>query len=98
MSIATLLKTLTVEIKAIIADLPAEFSSHHFIERFAQKFKSEYIDMLSANKDKGDFRIVHGQIARYLSVNQAEFGIHKTIKAQSENIFGDEDRIQWWKK
>ena len=37
----------TTEIKAIIGELPNEFDSHYFIQKFAQKFQREYIEMLN---------------------------------------------------
>ncbi|NDW11183.1 hypothetical protein [Dysgonomonas sp. 520] len=86
-------------INDIIRDLGANFSSHHFIEKFSQKYESHYIDMLVDYRDSGNaFMKVHGQIAKFLSENMHVLQITKDEKKPSENIFGNEDIIQWWNK
>ncbi len=96
MSIDNIMKMKMSEIKIIISDLPERFSSHDFIEKFAKKFELEYIGMLAEYKDQGAFRIVHSQIAKFLSLNKKTFGIEKDERNSSENVFGDRDVIQWW--
>lgn len=98
MSIDNLMKMKMSGIKIIISDLPEKFSSHDFIEKFSKKYESEYIGMLAEYKDKNAFKIVHSQVAKFLSLNKKTFGIEKDERNSSENVFGDIDIIQWWKK
>lgn len=86
------------EIKNIISDLPAEFSSHDFIEKFSKKYESDYIDMLVDYKGREAFKTVHSQIAKFLSLNMKYLGINKRNKDSSEHVFGELDVIQWWEK
>lgn len=86
-------------IKSIITkfELNKEFSSHDFIEKFTEEFESEYIDMLVKHQHTGEaFRIVHRQIARYLSVKAAVLHIEKTEKKESENAKGNLSIVHWW--
>lgn len=86
-------------INEIIKNLDTNFSSHHFIEKFSKKFESYYIDMLVKYQNVGGaFMKVHAQIAKFLSENMESFDIEKDEKKLSENIFGNEDIIQWWSK
>lgn len=108
-SVITLIKKMDVneflkahhqEINEIIDNLnPVEFSSHDFIERFARRFEREYIEMLYHYRDSGNaFKTVHSLIARYLSLHPSHFPIAKTIKKDSEHVFGEMDIIQWWQR
>ena len=89
------------EIINIISNLKkdVEFSSHDFIEKFAQQYETDYIEMLVKHQRTGNaFRKVHSIIALYLSRNMPTLHIVKTEKKPSKNVFGNEDIIQWWKK
>lgn len=85
-------------INDLIVKLESEFSSHDFIKVFAKKFESEYIEFLNIYKGNDAFRTVHSQIAKYLSENEIKLNIGKTHKLRSENIFGEMDEVQGWKK
>lgn len=99
MDVNKFLKGHEVEIIEIISKLKNEFNSHDFIEKFSKKFEEEYIDMLVDYKNTGNaFKTVHGQIARYLSVNKKVFKIETSEKVPSEHVFGEIDYIQGWKK
>jgi hypothetical protein len=99
MDVTIFLKGHEVEIMEIISRLKSEFNSHDFIEKFSKRFEEEYIDMLVDYKDTGNaFKTVHGQIARYLSVNKELFEIETTEKVPSEHVFGEIDYIQGWRK
>ena len=83
----------------IISKFNSEFSSHDFIEKFAQKYEADFIDMLLLYKNKGKaFQTVHSSIARYLSKNKEIFSIAKTERKGSEHVFGSIDKIQWWER
>lgn len=98
MSISCFMKAHKSEIKSIISDLPNDFSSHDFIEKFSKKYESEYIDMLVLYKGREAFKTVHAQIAKQLSSDMKTYGIAKGKKDSSEHVFGDKDVIQWWEK
>lgn len=98
MNINDFMRTIMSEIKNIISGLPERFSSHDFIEKFSQKYESEYIDMLAEYKGRNAFKTVHSQIAKFLSLNMDKLGIEKDDRNPSEHVFGDKDIIQWWKK
>lgn len=86
-------------IEQIILGLKSKFSSHDFIEKFAQKYEADYIDMLVEYKKSGQaFQSVHSIIAKFISKNMKKFGISKSRKDVSENVFGSLNYIQWWKK
>lgn len=85
-------------INLVISGLKSEFSSHDFIEKFAQCYKAEYIEMLKNYQTSNAFQTVHSMIAKYLSHNMTSFHIDKTERGGSENVFGSIDYIQWWKK
>lgn len=98
MSISSFMKGHVSEIKNIISDLPNDFSSHDFIEKFSKKYESEYIDMLVLYKGREAFKTVHAQIAKQLSSDMKTYGIAKSKKGSSEHVFGDTDMVQWWEK
>lgn len=99
MKINDYLKTHIGDIHEIINDMNDEFSSHDFIEKFAQKHESNYIDMLKEyQKTQNAFQTIHSMIAKFLSINQSSLNIKKSLRGTSENVFGNEDVIQWWEK
>jgi len=98
MNVSDFMKANLSEIKNIILNLPAEFSSHDFIEKFSKKYESDYIDMLVDYKGREAFKTVHSQVAKFLSLNMKYLGINKRDKDSSEHVFGELDVIQWWKK
>ncbi|OXB07788.1 hypothetical protein [Flavobacterium pectinovorum] len=86
-------------IKNIIAEfeIEIEFSSHDFIEKFTDKYESDYIKMLVKYQESGhSFKTVHNQIALFLSAKKESLGIYKTQRKGSENVKGKIDIIQWW--
>jgi len=86
------------EIRIIISELNVTFTSHAFLKKFAKRFERDYINLLNEHNGNEAFRKVHSQIAKFLSVNETTFRIVKTSKEPSENIFGEIDEIQAWKK
>jgi|AntAceMinimDraft_9_1070365.scaffolds.fasta_scaffold52149_1 hypothetical protein len=88
-----------IEIINIISDFDVntEFSSHDFIEKFSQKFETDYIEMLIKYKNTGTaFQTVHSMLASHLSRNMKIFNINKSQKKASENVHGNIGKIQWW--
>lgn len=85
-------------IKIIIKGLAPQFSSHDFIEKFAQKYEDDYIDMLVMYKGRSAFQEVHKQIAKFLSKEAVSLSIEKSSKKLSENVFGSDTEVQWWFK
>lgn len=98
MEINEILKAQINDLLEIINNLSNEFTSHDFLKKYAKAFEREYIDFLSKYGDTGAFQTVHSQIARFLSDNALLLRIEKTQKVLSENIFGEMDEIQGWKK
>lgn len=95
------LKQHQYEIANIISNLKkdVEFSSHDFIEKFAQQYEADYINMLVNYQKKGNaFQTVHSMIAKYLSQNMSVLLIVKSKRKGSENVFGSIDYIQWWRR
>ena len=98
MKIPTFLDNNRAKLSEMIDSLGVNFSSHKFIEMFAQTFESEYIDFLNEYKGKGAFRKVHSQIGKFLRENENYFKIKGTGKKGSENIFGNIDNVESWEK
>ena len=98
MTIAEFMSVKITTVQKIIVDFKDPFTSHEFIEKFSKKFEPAYIDFLNQYGKKGSFKIVHGQIARFLSVNSPILGIKKLGKFSSRTVFGDMDRIEKWEK
>jgi hypothetical protein len=82
----------------IIPLLESDFSSHDFLKKFAKRFEGDYINFLHNYGGTGAFKTVHGQIAKFLADNETKLNIHKKQKVRSENVFGEMDEIQGWKK
>lgn len=89
---------INILINDIISELGKEFNSHDFIKRFAKRFESEYISFLNQYSGQDAFRTVNSQIAKFLSDNELKLNIQKTKRVTSENIFGEMDLIQGWRK
>lgn len=98
MSINSFLGAHISDLSLIISRLKAEFTSHDFLKKFAKEFEEQYIEFLNIYKGNGAFQTVHSQIALFLSENEITLGIIKTNKEKSENIFGEEDYVQGWRK
>ncbi len=82
----------------IISELESEFNSHDFIKKFVKRFERDYVVFLNNYNDSDAFRTVNSQIAKFLADNDTRLNIQKTQKVKSENIFGEIDEIQGWKK
>lgn len=52
MKVSSFMKSHESEINIIISNLPNNFSSHDFIEKFSKKYESEYLDMLVSYKGR----------------------------------------------
>jgi len=93
-SINEFLKELLVggELQAVINDIDGKvFDSHQFIQHFAKRYESEYIEALAQCKTQtGQFRCVHSQIAQFLGDNQAQLGITRGKDVISKDIFGND--------
>jgi hypothetical protein len=98
MEINDFLKEKINELINIIHSFDDEFTSHDFLKKFTKSFEPEYISFLNKYSRKGAFQNVHSQIARFLSKNSLFLGIAKTRKVMSENVFGEMDEIQSWKR
>ncbi len=79
--------------------MKSDFNSHDFIEKFSHRFESDYIEMLEKYKTNGSsFQTVHRMIAKFLSENKDVFCIENNGKVPSENVYGNIDYIESWKK
>ncbi len=97
MEIKVFLKGEISELVNIIHSLDVEFTSHDFLKKFAKLYEPVYVRFLDKYSTDA-FQNVHSQIAHFLSKNSAILGIVKTKKVMSENIFGEMDMIQSWKR
>lgn len=52
MKVSSFMKSHESEINIIISNVPNNFSSHDFIEKFSKKYESEYLDMLVSYKGR----------------------------------------------
>jgi hypothetical protein len=102
MSIENFLNQHIDDVRQIVSGLDGDFSSHHFIQKFARRFEGDYIDFLQTYRkpagEQGAFQTVHQQIARFLSKNAELLHIEKTNRRYTQNVFGDETDNQGWKK
>ena len=83
-----------------------KFSSHVFIDKYIEKFESEYIDLLVEEKEKQKqasknptdiFRKVHSQIAIFLSDKQDKLGIRHIDDVKDMNIHYRETYCAEWR-
>jgi lipoate-protein ligase A len=97
MSVNEFMQSNMPKIQRIINELPRPFDSHRFIQVFTQQFQSAYSEMLNTYSDSDEpFKIVHQQIARFLSENQNTLGVVKQGKDKSLNIFGASNENEVW--
>jgi len=87
------------QIETVIAQMPSEFDSHEFIERFMNMYGKEYAAQLGRHAEtQTPFRTLHAQIARYLTQHAEELGILPVYRVPSANIKGNETYNQKWEK
>lgn len=99
MSIANFMnKNISIIKNEIIAGIQKEeFDSHEFIRSFSHKFETDYVKYLY-EQEVEPFRIIHAQIARFLSENQESLKIRDAGKINSLNIFGIVSPNEKWIK
>ena len=101
---------MTIEQAKRILDILAKdeklekFSSHVFIDKYIEKFESEYIDLLVEEKEKQAsknptdiFRKVHSQIAIFLSDKQDKLGIRHIDDVKDMDIHYRETYCAEWR-
>lgn len=96
------------QVKEVLKELRNEgkifFSSHDFIKKFAETYERDYITMLWEKRNtEHPFQTVHSQIGLELERMQNEFGFEKNNsitddgRDYSENVFGNTNKVQFWK-
>ena len=94
-------KPLYDQYRAVIAQMPAVFSSHQFISRLAQQNQALYIEALHSYRDSRHrgritpFRVVHQILSTYL--NQCP-QVRRVGKVMSTDIFGQPNTCAQWRK
>lgn len=85
------------EAKEIIGQMPENFNSHQFIERYILCYTWSYLQIL---KEYHDVEIAHRQIGMFLlkKAKEENLCIEKTGTVPSENIFGNIDDVASWKR
>lgn len=87
---------------AVIAELPAEFTTRQFIWQFADAHEHAYIEMLLwARKDDQSrvFHSLHSHMGNYLSNHSKELAIIKLNQRKIDvNPFGRKTESQLWQK
>ena len=82
---------------AVIALMPALFTSHQFILRLAQLNQGDYIDGLTAYRTgTAPFRTLHAQLSERLYSFPHLIRHQGTV--QSIDIFGDQSECAQWEK
>lgn len=85
-------------VKKVISNLPVEFDSHQFIEKFSKEIEAEYIYLLKDVSEENQFQKVNMQVGRFLSNNNKELGIKSKGKTKSKNVFGNSTGCELWIK
>jgi hypothetical protein len=81
---------------AVIAQMPAVFTSHQFILRLAHQNQRLYIDALDAYRHKpAPFMIVHGVLAAHLGALPR---LEQLPDVASRDIFGQSGTCACWRK
>lgn len=87
---------------AIIARMPAEFTSHQFIILLAQEMQTAYIEALHAYRlsersgRPSPFLIVHGLLAQHL--DELPDLVEKVGRVNSTDIFGVTNECALWQR
>lgn len=86
----------------LIRDMDDTFTSHKFILHLAQRYQTEYIELLYHYRHSPNtahptpFKIVHGFLAKHLS------SLHDLVtnigEVDSKDIFTGENRCAEWRK
>ena len=87
--------------QAVINELPNDFDSHEFIQKFLTMYEKEYIELLHSYisaKDGRIFRAAHAKIGDYLLQNSKQLNIEDTVRVKSMNIKGNNTENQKWAK
>ncbi len=100
MSISKMMKENIVEVRVVILGLEEVFTTHQFIQSYANKHKRRYDDFLYQYRDKGVGAVqrVHSQMARFLSQQEAILGIERTRKVKSRNVLDKVVWVQEWRQ
>lgn len=83
----------------IIHRMRDEFDSHDFINDYMTLYERDYVRLLMEKIDSEDiFRTVDSLIGKFLTDNQEELEIAKTVRKTSRNVRGNETENQGWIK
>lgn len=95
-------KLITLEqAEKVINNLPEEFTSQDFLEKYRDLYEMEYLKGLmyyAIGKTEGVFRTYHSRVALFLSLNKRRLHIMEVEKIRSKNIKGNITKNQNWKK
>jgi len=99
-SIYKILSENIAEVQVLIRSLDEVFTTHQFIQTYAQKHKRRYNDFIFMYQEKGTGAVqrVHSQMARFLSQRQTALGIERARKIKSRNVLDKVVWIQEWRQ
>lgn len=86
----------------VVHELPEEFFSHDFIEKYIDLYEREYLAELIRyallTPQRGAFRKLHSQIGLFLTRNMKKLRIEKEERGNTKNIKGNSTENQKWIK
>jgi len=83
-------------VRAVINRFELPFTSHQFIQKFAQHNERDYLGFLARYQRERGVRAVNSQIGRFLSIKCEDLGIRKDGKKNDPNFFGNKTGNELW--
>ena len=86
----------------VVDELPEEFYSHDFIEKYIDLYEREYLAELIRyaliTPQRGAFKKLHSHMGLFLTRNMEKLHIRKDERGNTKNIKGNSTENQKWIK